>query len=212
MKRKTSEFCLRKERLVSLIDAVLAIIMTLLVLNLNSPKTPTLAGFWTLHNSYFAYTLSFFWLGILWLAFNRLFFMVQCLDNMVMVLGLVMLFACSLVPYLTLLASEDFCNSLIQTFFGLCTGSVNLIFSAMMGQIAKSAKEQPILQAYIHQQRTILAASFGMKMIGIALSRLVWPPFVMISIIASTVLSVLFNHAKDKADSRKNECPGCIGF
>lgn len=61
---------LNKERLVALIDAVLAIIMTLLILNLQKPAEPTLAGFWALRNSYFSYTLSFFWLGILWLSLN----------------------------------------------------------------------------------------------------------------------------------------------
>lgn len=113
---------LNKERLVALIEAVLAIIMTLLVLNLQKPAEPTLAGFWALRNSYFSYTLSFFWLGILWLSLNQFFAQINAIGSRTVIIGLVMLFVCSLVPSLTMLASDDFHSQLIQTIFGVGTG------------------------------------------------------------------------------------------
>lgn len=56
-----------KERLAAFADAILALIMTILVLALDAPKEPTLEGFWDLHMSCFSYALSFFWLGSLWM-------------------------------------------------------------------------------------------------------------------------------------------------
>lgn len=56
-----------KERLAAFADAILALIMTMLVLALDAPKEPTLEGFWDLHMSCFSYALSFFWLGSLWM-------------------------------------------------------------------------------------------------------------------------------------------------
>lgn len=41
-----------KERLAAFADAILALIMTILVLALDAPKEPTLEGFWDLHMSY----------------------------------------------------------------------------------------------------------------------------------------------------------------
>lgn len=59
---------MRKERLIAFTDAVLAIIMTILVLELEKPSVPTLEQFWALRHNFFAYFLSFFWLGSLWMA------------------------------------------------------------------------------------------------------------------------------------------------
>jgi len=49
-----------KERLTAVHDAVLAIIMTILVLELEKPSEPTLRAIWELRTSYFSYTLSLF--------------------------------------------------------------------------------------------------------------------------------------------------------
>lgn len=201
---KKPQDCLEKERLVSLMDAVLAIIMTLLVLNLPSPRTPALQGFWALRNSYFAYTLSFFWLGILWMALNRLFTLVSFVNSRVMGIGLGMLFACSLVPYLTLLASDDFNSSLIQTLFGFCTGSVNILFAWMMAEISRYGQNSPALKTWIRQQNRQLTRSFLIKAVGIVLAWIIWPPAVMISIIVSAVISVIYNRRNRNASAKKH--------
>ena len=49
-----------KERLAAFFDAVLAIIMTILVLELEKPSEVSLKGFLALKENFFAYTLSFF--------------------------------------------------------------------------------------------------------------------------------------------------------
>lgn len=49
-------FTMEKERLGAFMDAVLAIIMTILVLDLKEPRTFDLQGLWELRESFFAYT------------------------------------------------------------------------------------------------------------------------------------------------------------
>ena len=68
---KIKEFTMEKERLVTFTDAVLAIIMTILVLELKKPTEPTLAQLWALRESFLAYALSFFWLGSMWIALHN---------------------------------------------------------------------------------------------------------------------------------------------
>lgn len=187
---------LNKERLVALIDAVLAIIMTLLVLNLQKPAEPTLAGFWALRNSYFSYTLSFFWLGILWLSLNQFFAQINAIGSRTVIIGLVMLFVCSLVPYLTMLDSDDFHSQLIQTIFGVGTGRVNLLFIALLHTMDECAYEPASLPIYIHEQTRLLLYSPVTKLAGIGICWMVYPPAVMFSIVFSAVFSVLYTNVK----------------
>lgn len=77
---------MNKERLVAFMDAVLAIIMTILILELKKPETATLKALWNLRVDFFAYTLSFFWLGTMWVNLhnetqNKLYYPVNCLDK-----------------------------------------------------------------------------------------------------------------------------------
>lgn len=51
---------MKKDRLIALTDAVLAIIMTILILELEKPTTPSLQAFWDLRQNFFAYFLSLF--------------------------------------------------------------------------------------------------------------------------------------------------------
>ena len=60
-----------KERLIAFTDAVLAIIMTILVLELERPNQISWQALWDLRTGFFAYTISFFWLGTMWVNLHR---------------------------------------------------------------------------------------------------------------------------------------------
>ena len=51
---------MEKEKLGAFMDAVLAIIMTILVLELEKPSASAFKAIWELKMNFFAYTLSFF--------------------------------------------------------------------------------------------------------------------------------------------------------
>ena len=51
-----------KERVLAFTDAVLAIIMTILVIELEKPTEATLQAILELKTNFFAYALTFFWL------------------------------------------------------------------------------------------------------------------------------------------------------
>ena len=72
---------MKKDRLIVLTDAVLAIIMTILILELEKPTTPSLEAFWDLRQNFFACFLSFFWLGSLWMALNTLWEKVEKISS-----------------------------------------------------------------------------------------------------------------------------------
>ena len=63
---------MKKDRLIVLTDAVLAIIMTILILELEKPTTPSLEAFWDLRQKFLCLFSFLFWLGSLWMALNTL--------------------------------------------------------------------------------------------------------------------------------------------
>ena len=85
---------MKKDRLIALTDAVLAIIMTILILELEKPTTPSLQAFWDLRQNFFAYFLSFFRLGSLWMALNTLWEKVEKISPQIVWWNLFLLFFC----------------------------------------------------------------------------------------------------------------------
>ena len=83
---------MQKERLIAFTDAVLAIIMTILVLELEKPSEASAAAFWELRWNFFAYALSFFWLGSLWVGLNSIWEKVQKVSSTVIWWNMLLLF------------------------------------------------------------------------------------------------------------------------
>ena len=87
---------MEKERLVTFTDAVLAIIMTILVLELKKPTEPTLAQLWALRESFLAYAMSFFWLGSMWINLHNTWSKANIISTKVIGWNIVLLFLLSL--------------------------------------------------------------------------------------------------------------------
>jgi uncharacterized membrane protein len=96
-------------RLEAFSDAVLAIAITLLVLNLKVPEhaagslAVALADQWP---SYLAYLVSFMVIGIIWLNHHAMFRLVASIDRAVLLLNLVLLLIVAAIPFPTALLAE----------------------------------------------------------------------------------------------------------
>ena len=121
-----------KERLIAFYDAVLAIIMTILVLELEKPDEMSLRGFLELKESFFAYALSFFWLGTMWVNHHNLWMEVEKISVKTVWTTMFLLFMASFFPYTTTIISKNFYSAIAQSFYGLIIIGVTIaaIFSA----------------------------------------------------------------------------------
>ena len=72
-----------KERLSAFTDAILAIIMTILVLELKKPEAADWASLWALRSDFFSYAVSFFWLGAMWVNIHNQWSRIEKIDNKV---------------------------------------------------------------------------------------------------------------------------------
>lgn len=82
-----------KERLVAFMDTVFAIIMTILILELKKPETATLKALWNLRVDFFAYTLSFFWLGTMWVNLHNEWHKINYITLSIVWINVVLLFS-----------------------------------------------------------------------------------------------------------------------
>jgi uncharacterized membrane protein len=90
-----------KTRLEAFSDGVIAIIITIMVLELRPPGTTDLAGLWALHSEFLAYVLSFVFLGIYWNNHHHLLHATSHITGGVLWANLHLLFWLSMVPFVT---------------------------------------------------------------------------------------------------------------
>ncbi|MBO6124137.1 MAG: DUF1211 domain-containing protein [Methanobrevibacter sp.] len=107
------------DRFETFFDAIIAIIITVLVLKIPQPATPTLAGVLELQNIYIAYLISFLILYNIWYANHNLFQLVETIDNKSVWIYGVMTFVISLLPYFTIWLANNMYSIPAETMFGL---------------------------------------------------------------------------------------------
>jgi len=100
-----------KTRLEAFSDGVLAIAITLLVIEIRPPEVHeggSLAhALWTLWPSYLAYLVSFLTIGVIWLNHHGIFQQVVRVDGPLLVLNLNLLLWTALIPFPTAVVAEN---------------------------------------------------------------------------------------------------------
>lgn len=82
-------------------DGVIAIIITIMVLELKAPEEPGVEHLWRLWPTFVAYALSFAYVGIYWVNHHRMFSHARHVSNALVWFNLLLLFALSLIPFST---------------------------------------------------------------------------------------------------------------
>ncbi|MHA6721017.1 TMEM175 family protein [Sphingomonas sp. RS6] len=82
-------------------DGVIAIIITIMVLELHAPEVPGLGALWAQWPVFLAYALSYAYVAIYWVNHHRLFQFATRVTNGLLWANIALLFALSLVPFAT---------------------------------------------------------------------------------------------------------------
>jgi uncharacterized membrane protein len=98
---------MNKGRLEAFSDGVIAIILTIMVLELKVPHEPTLTALRPLAPVLLSYVISFIVIGIYWNNHHHLFQAVQHINGRVMWANLHLLFWLSLIPFVTAWTGEN---------------------------------------------------------------------------------------------------------
>lgn len=113
-------------RLEAFSDGVIAILITIMVLELKVPHEPTLAALRSLTPIFLTYVLSFIYLGIYWNNHHHLFHVAKEVTGGVLWANLHLLFWLSLVPFTTGWMGENHLSAVPTAIYG-----VNLVCAAI---------------------------------------------------------------------------------
>lgn len=110
---------MNKTRLEAFSDGVLAIVLTIMVLELKVPHGHDLAALTPLVPKFLSYLLSFIYVGIYWNNHHHLFQLVEHVSGKVLWANLGLLFWLSLIPFVTAWAGESHFAALPVAAYGL---------------------------------------------------------------------------------------------
>ena len=196
---------MNKERLVAFMDAVLAIIMTILILELKKPETATLKALWNLRVDFFAYTLSFFWLGTMWVNLHNEWHKIKYITPSIVWVNVVLLFFSSFFPYVTSFVTSYYNSSVAQGFYGVIVLAVTLCNMISGHLIGKADKNNEELQESLKARMSWLKIDTIIKIIGLIVSFTLYPPAMMISVYITFLIIVLpAQYKAAKIENRKH--------
>ena len=196
---------MNKERLAAFMDAVLAIIMTILILELKKPETATLKALWNLRVDFFAYTLSFFWLGTMWVNLHNEWHKIKYITPSIVWVNVVLLFFSSFFPYVTSFVTSYYNSSVAQGFYGVIVLAVTLCNMISGHLIGKADKNNEELQESLKARMSWLKIDTIIKIIGLIVSFTLYPPAMMISVYITFLVIVLpAQYKAAKIENRKH--------
>jgi uncharacterized membrane protein len=139
---------MKKSRLEAFSDGVLAIIITIMVLELRVPHQPTLAALAPLWPTILSYILSYVFIGIYWNNHHHLWQVVERVTGPVLWANLHLLFWLSLVPFVTAWMGENqFAAAPVAVYGVVLLGSGCAYYILTRALLASHAPDSLLAQA-----------------------------------------------------------------
>ena len=186
---------MKKGRLEAFSDGVLAIIITIMVLEMKAPESTTAKSLLSVFPVFLSYVLSFIYVAIYWINHHHLFHAVESVNTKVLWSNIYLLFWLSLIPFTTSWMGENHIEAFPIALYG---------FVLLMSAIAYRVLELSLMRLHDHKSQ-LGKANLGRKeKISIALYLFAIPfafVHVMISIMCYVSVAVLWiipNQALEK--------------
>ncbi|MDR0886046.1 MAG: TMEM175 family protein [Clostridiales Family XIII bacterium] len=171
-----------KTRLEAFTDAIIAIIMTILVLELRPPDGFTAIDIYDLRYEFIVYAVSFVTLAIYWMNHHNLFQKVSKIDNTVLWLNTLLILPMSLFPFTTAWLNINITKMAPNQLYGAILIVTDLIYFALVRHLKKIHQNEGKMERLdgTHRSEITIAIIAAGIIIGI------WfPPAVLITCVGS---------------------------
>lgn len=149
---------MNSDRLEAFSDGVLAIIITIMVLELKVPEGDTLASLQPLIPTFTTYVLSFVYLGIYWNNHHHLMHATEKINGVVLWANLHLLFWLSLFPFATGYMGENHFEPLPTALYGFVLFMASIAWNILLFTLRKDhARGTLVHQAYMATRKSYLS-------------------------------------------------------
>ncbi|NMH29149.1 TMEM175 family protein [Flavobacterium silvaticum] len=160
---------MNKARLEAFSDGVLAIIITIMVLELKVPEEPTYEALLKLTPIFLSYVLSFIYVGIYWNNHHHMLHSVSRVNGRILWANLHLLFWLSLVPFATDWMGENHFAKSTLTVYGIPLLMAGLAYWILQTVIIRSQGQDSVLKKAIGKDYKGLSSP-PLYILGIVLS------------------------------------------
>ena len=176
---------MHKGRLEAFSDGVIAIIITIMVLEMKVPHGADLASLQPLLPVFFCYVLSFIYVGIYWNNHHHLFQAVKHIKGGVLWANLHLLFWLSLFPFVTGWMGENHFAPITVAVYGLVPLMAGFAYYVLVRVLlACHESDSPLARAIGTDLKTLV--SLGLYLLGIAVA--CWFPWISVTLYASVAI------------------------
>lgn len=160
---------MKTNRLEAFSDGVLAIIITIMVLELKAPEEADFHSLLSLAPIFLSYLISFIYIGIYWNNHHHLFQITKIVNGKILWANLHLLFWLSLIPFTTSWIGENYTSSAPVTLYGIVLLMSSIAYFILQNAIIKHHKNDNSIRNSIGKGAKGLI-SVVIYIIGIVLS------------------------------------------
>ncbi|HEX4423794.1 MAG TPA: TMEM175 family protein [Terriglobales bacterium] len=137
-----------KGRVEAFSDGVIAIIVTIMILELHTPTEPTLSALLKIAPSFLSYLLSFLLVAIMWVNHHHFMHATREVNARLLWLNMNLLFWMSLVPFVTDFMGKNHNQPFPVALYGLDLACCSVAFLLLRAELVRQCRHDPELAEY----------------------------------------------------------------
>lgn len=173
---------MNKNRIEAFSDGVLAIIITIMILEIKVPENHSVEALKTLIPTLSSYILSYIYVGIYWVNHHHLFQVVKKINGKIMWSNLHLLFWLSLIPFATNWIGEQHFKPIPMAFYGFTLLMNAIAYTILQKKIIKFEGSESVLKTVIKDDKK---GKFSLLCYAIAI------PLAFVSTLISGILFII---------------------
>ena len=179
-------------RLEAFYDAIIAIIVTLLVLELPQPATASIQSILALKTSYFAYLISFLVCTNLWQYHHIIYNNVERINPKIIWQNILLLLIISLIPYLTTFVANNPFSLIAEMLYGLDFILINIILFWMAKSLIEINPDKESLPNALEIKNALVIPPI-IFILGLIFAFLGYPFAISICCLISVIRSIIYS-------------------
>lgn len=179
-------------RLEAFYDAIIAIIVTVLVLELPQPATASIESILAIKTAYFAYLISFLVCTNIWQYHHIIYAHVERINPKIIWQNILLLLIISILPYLTTFVANNPFSLLAEVLYGLDFILINVILFWMAKSLLEINSDQEHLSNALEVKNALVIPSV-IFIVGLIVALSGYPFAISICCLITVVRSIFYS-------------------